>query len=132
MPIDWKPDIPLAAFIAYRKENPKQNEARLPTILAMGSNGIVRVQQSTDVLSRPLYTQGEKKNLTYQVEGTLEMQRLILQRLARLENSTRGLDSDAQSNFVGEKQKSRVSDVVFDLNNEKKEFESALRTIWIK
>jgi hypothetical protein len=76
MPIDWKASIPFKTFIAH-----KENRHKHP---AASSNS------KTQPVQPQLIKVNEERDLR-EAEGTLEMQALLLQELARQENAAKGL-----------------------------------------
>jgi hypothetical protein len=79
MPIYWKPDVPIGTYIAYKQKHPKSNHARLRRIFNNASIDPAKL------------TEHEPEREPHHVEGTLEMQKLLLQGLARKENTAKGL-----------------------------------------
>jgi hypothetical protein len=77
MPIDWKASIPFKTFIAH-----KENRHKHP---ASSSDGKMR-----RVIVQPQLNKVNKER-DHEARGTLEMQALLLQELARQENAAKGL-----------------------------------------
>jgi hypothetical protein len=85
MPIDWKANISFKTFIA-RRENPGS------PIRSNSSTKQVQKRSSTE--DQPAIAQSptvkDNKDL-HDAEGTLEMQKMLLGKLARRENTVKGL-----------------------------------------
>ena len=97
MPIDWRPDIPIKAFIAYRTQHPKPklagshiNNANIDPVKQARFAELEHKRKPSAVTT----TGSEVTREPHQIEGTLDTQKQLLQQLARRENAAQGLDSE--------------------------------------
>lgn len=128
MLIEWKPEMPIAAYVEYTLNNPSFTHVGRPrTILIKTSYGEIK----RTVLPRDddpkLSTNPKPRRIKdmHLVEGTLEMQCSLLQRLARQENAAKGLTGETP----GQTQGNPIA--LAALEKEKLELIQALDSIWI-
>jgi hypothetical protein len=97
MPIDWKANIPFKTFIA-RRENPhkrRHSAAHTNGSLIRSNSSMKQVQRRPSAENQPAIarspTAKDNKEDLHDAEGTLEMQKMLLGKLARRENTVKGL-----------------------------------------
>ena len=135
MPIDWRPDIPIKYLLrtGHNVSKPKlagshSNNANIDPVKQ------ARLAELEHEENRPAVTTSGL-NVTrepYQIEGTLDTQKQLLQQLARKENAAKGLDSEwvgqTKSSQRGTKMEFKSAEV--QLLQEKKDTVEALHKIW--
>ena len=97
MPMDWRPDMPIAAYIARASKDPKPNHARPRTILSKTST--CQIKKTTSPRCDPINPQlsstasfaSTMNRDMHLAEGTLETQNSLLQQLARQKNAAKEL-----------------------------------------
>jgi|SRR5579871_3392794 len=96
MPVDWKADIPFKTFIVRRESLHKRHSAAHTNgslIHSISSMSQVRKRPSAE--NQPTIVQSptikENKDDLHDVEGILEMQKMLLGKLARRENTVKEL-----------------------------------------
>lgn len=87
MPVDWKADTPLKAFI---EQNHTQQRGFSGTNRAKKHNHRVFNNRISRAVPTTRPNAGSKRAL-YEIEGILEVQRTLLQKLATQENILKGL-----------------------------------------
>lgn len=124
MPIDWKADIPFKAFIASRERRHSAAHANGTPIKRPSAENQPAIAKSPTV-------EDDEKGL-HDAEGTLEMQKMLLGKLARRENSVKGLVlTNSRSNTRMDWEVSQHSLAPeTDLEEWKGEMAQALYKIW--
>jgi len=83
MPVNWRPDIPLKVFIKNNRIEQRPSASRAK------NRKVFNCTKTLPVLKmRP--TAGSTR-VVYEIEGTLEIQRMLLHKLATQENIVKGL-----------------------------------------
>jgi len=96
MPVDWKADIPFKTFIARQENLHNRHSAAHANGSPIRSNSSMsQVQKRPSAENQPTRAQSptvkENKEDLHDAEGTLEMQKMLLGKLARRENTVKGL-----------------------------------------
>jgi hypothetical protein len=118
MPIEWRPNMPIAEYIARKKYDP----ARLRTFFSKSTTSQVnkatspRIEPHLSAASLAL----ELKRDQYLGDGTMEMQCSLLRKLARQENTAKGLMNESVKLTPGE----------YLFESKKGELARVLHTIW--
>jgi hypothetical protein len=89
MPVEWKPAMSIAEFIAYRQKHPKQKGARRRTVFHKTTDAeIIKTVsfQAPNGVHDPVSRGLKRKDDIHPAEGTLEIQHSLLLHVARLEN----------------------------------------------
>jgi len=95
MPIDWKANISFKTFIARRETPYKRRHSAAHTngSLIRSNSSMKQVQNRSSAEDQPAIAQSptvkDNKDL-HDAEGTLEMQKMLLGKLARRENNVKG------------------------------------------
>jgi hypothetical protein len=125
MPSDRKARIPFKVFIANRENYHNSTHSAVRKGGRIFNEGSHHATQS--VATKP---NKENRDL-HDVEGTLEMQKMLLQKLARRENIEKGYQDGKYS--MDDQETRRASEqypVGVDLERWKREMAQALYTIW--
>jgi hypothetical protein len=129
MPLDQKAKIPFQAFIAHRENY--QNNAHS----AVRKGGRIFNEGSRNATSQSVAIKPNKENRDlHDIEGTLEMQKMLLQKLARRENIEKGYQ-DGKYSMNDQETRRESSDqcpVELDIEGWKREMAQAPYTIWGK
>ncbi|KAF2179940.1 hypothetical protein K469DRAFT_673459 [Zopfia rhizophila CBS 207.26] len=118
MPIDWRPDTPLKAFVEYsqtrQRDFPGGNRAKKYKRRVFNDKKTLAIP-----ITRP---NPSSKRTLYEIEGILEVQRMLLQKLAAQENVVKGLS--------GYELQSPTSTPKADLDRLKKDTGLAIQATW--
>jgi hypothetical protein len=130
MPIEWRPDMSIAEFIAYRQRDLKRKGPRPRTIFRKTADGetaktISSYMRSTDgIYARSSHSSRANDDM-HSAEGTLEMQHSLLLRVAQLENVAKGCSTYGPKSLQPQ---SRC--YMTEAEQQKRELFQALYTIW--
>ncbi|KAF2193604.1 hypothetical protein K469DRAFT_550699 [Zopfia rhizophila CBS 207.26] len=103
MPVDWRPDTPLKAFIKHsqtqQKHFPSRNRAK------KYKRRVFNIKEPAIQTSFPIQESKTRSNpsserTSYDTKGVLEVQRMLLQKLAAQENVVKGLSSHWSKEYL--------------------------------
>ena len=132
MPVDWKACVPFKTFIACKEDyrNSSNSLACTGSRLECSKSSIGSIEKPPNkeshhkIHSVATAANKEMRDL-YEADGILKMQKKLLQKLVRKENAIKGLvDED------GEREASKDSPTVVDLEEWKRGMAQALHIIW--
>lgn len=124
MPVDWRLEVPLTAFIED-VEHCRMNQATRPKRRVFNDKGQARKRTSR--------TRRNSKHTISEIEGAFEVQRLLLLKLAGQENQVKGLSGmDTNEREIGSRceAESRTPPSKANLERFMADTAQAVRAIW--